>query len=328
MTSITRRGFIQTIGAQAIVLPAWASAAGWGAPPVPDDLPAGTADARGWATSASARHPDKAARREAFARRKVLTAYTDPASPKAERTAAAQRTAQRLGVAFQDIIDAPVPGGVGFGFFFTDAFRTAWGTGTSIRYDIVYPARPGGNVSDYLYLTTTNRSTLGTEALVAFYGQDEPWLFVWDWAVPGFVIMLPLSYLDAYVQAGNGAAAPQTLSIWNSTYNIGGFYYRNAVHLFNRQRGAWDLIWQNDYPSDDATQKAGGGWGPIVETFQPAYMDTRPMGFRRTAFSQADPFGRWSQWNLLKPDQSAVRADNNGFEVRNLNPNFGFMAVS
>jgi hypothetical protein len=286
-------------------------------------------DLRGWAATASAGNPVDPAARAAFAKRKVLTALTRPAAASNDRMLAAQNIARTLSVALQDVIQQPVPGGVGFGFFYTEDFRRSWGTGTSLRFDIVCPERPGGNVSDWLYLTSTNRSTVGVEALVSYHAQDEPQFFIYEWAVPGFVVSVPLASLAPYLAAGKGErSSSRNLSVWNSTYNIGGFYWRNAVYLHNRVRQGWDLIYQNDYASDDATQKSGGGWGPIVETFQPAYSGTQPMGFKRTAFSEADSSGRWSQWALLKPDQSTVRQDNNGFDVRDMNPNFGFTAVS
>jgi hypothetical protein len=41
---------------------------------------------------------------------------------------------------------------------------------------------PGGNVNTWLYLTATNRSGLGVEALVSYDGQNTPHFRVYDWA--------------------------------------------------------------------------------------------------------------------------------------------------
>src|SRR5262245_9978765 len=38
----------------------------------------------------------------------------------------------------------PVPGGVGYGMFYTDAFRVSFSRGTSFYYEIVCPHQPGG----------------------------------------------------------------------------------------------------------------------------------------------------------------------------------------
>jgi hypothetical protein len=39
----------------------------------------------------------------------------------------------------------PVPGGVGYGMFYTSAFRSSFARGTSFFYEIVCPHQPGGN---------------------------------------------------------------------------------------------------------------------------------------------------------------------------------------
>jgi hypothetical protein len=76
----------------------------------------------------------------------------------------------------------PTPGGVGHGMFCTSAFRTAFQTGTGIAWGIVCPSPPGGNVSDWLYLTATNRSSMGVEAFIAYHGQTDITFGVFDWA--------------------------------------------------------------------------------------------------------------------------------------------------
>jgi hypothetical protein len=68
--------------------------------------------------------------------------------------------------------------------------------------------------------------------------------------------------------------------VWNSTWAIGANQYRNQALLYNHARGGWDLVYQYDYAATDAQQKTGwtGSWGPIIETFQPLYLQTNPMG--------------------------------------------------
>ncbi len=65
----------------------------------------------------------------------------------------------------------PIPGGVGYGMFYTNAFRTAFARGTSFYYEIVCPHQPADNVTTWLYLTATNRSQRGVEAFVSYNGQ-------------------------------------------------------------------------------------------------------------------------------------------------------------
>lgn len=75
-----------------------------------------------------------------------------------------------------------MPGGVGYGFYFNSNFVNDFTTGTSITYDIICPTTPGGNVSTFLYLTSTNRAAKGVEALISYKGQDELSFKVFDWA--------------------------------------------------------------------------------------------------------------------------------------------------
>jgi hypothetical protein len=229
---------------------------------------------------------------------------------------------------------APAPGGVGYGVFYNDAYKQAWSTGTATSYDLICPQAPGGNVDTWLYLTTTNRAAYGVEAFVSYYGQDEPLFKIFDWAQAGtnpWQIMLPFSQLGAYLfPPARSGMAPQVLSIKNATFLLGGQFWRNEVHLYNYLRHGWDLIYQYDYWADIWSQKNNwiGSWGPIVETFQPFYTGTNPLGARRTLLTEADENGRWNAWSLLQAPESYVRQDNMGFELRNIAPNFAFVALS
>ena len=54
--------------------------------------------------------------------------------------------------------------------------------------------------------------------------------------------------------------------------------------------------------------------GPrYVETFQPAYLHTQPMGALATQLISADNNGHWGSWALLAASNSNVRTDNVGF---------------
>jgi hypothetical protein len=106
--------------------------------------------------------------------------------------------------------------------------------------------------------------------------------------------------------------------------------YRNQALLYNHVRGGWDLIYQYDSSATDTQQKTGwvGSWSPIVETFQPAYLHTNPMGALGTQLISADNSGSWGAWALLAASNSYVRNDNVGFHVLFLDPNYAFAVDS
>lgn len=123
----------------------------------------------------------------------MLLAHTHPALDIASRDAAVKGLVDLFGTAAQASLNQltqqgvlkttpPVPGGVGYGFFYTDpGFKTAWGHGTSLAFDIVCPTPPGGNVNTWLYLTATNRSGKGVEAFISYNGQNDTHFKVFDW---------------------------------------------------------------------------------------------------------------------------------------------------
>lgn len=80
--------------------------------------------------------------------------------------------------------DMPIPGGVGYGVFYTSSFQSDFTTGTSIFHNIVCPSVAGGDVDNYLYLTSTNRAAKGVEALISYYDQNYLCFKVYDWAQP------------------------------------------------------------------------------------------------------------------------------------------------
>lgn len=305
------------------------------APPMPAFLDTGTvADARGWALNKSAGTPVTEQARAAFLRKKLRTAATQTILGDDQRAQAVGQIIQRLGGTLPSSRGAPAPGGVGYGVFYNDAFKQAWSTGTATSYDLICPQAPGGNVDTWLYLTTTNRAAYGVEAFVSYYGQDEPLFKIFDWAQAAtnpWQITLPFSQLGAYLfPRAQFGTAPQVLSIKNATFLLGGQFWRNEVHLYNYLRHGWDLVYQYDYWADTWSQKNNwiGSWGPIVETFQPFYIGTNPLGARRTLLTEADESGCWNAWSLLQAPESYVRQDNVGFELRNIAPNFAFVALS
>ena len=139
----------------------------------------------------------------------------------------------------------PVPGGVGYGMFYTRAFRRAFTRGTSFRYKIVCPNPPGGNIDTSLYLTATNRAHKGVEAFVAYQGQNDTRFKVFDWArhrprSRRWQVDILFAELTPYL--GSTVAHDcelQTLLVWNSSVEIGTNKWRNEVLLRNLATDQW-----------------------------------------------------------------------------------------
>lgn len=226
----------------------------------------------------------------------------------------------------------PVPGGVGYGMFYTNAFRTSFARGTSFYYEIVCPHQPGGNVNTWLYLTAMNRAQRGVEAFVSYQGQNDTRFKVFDWARSDqWQTNIPFANLTDYLR---GTVAHgwglQVLLVWNSAYEIGPGRWRNEVLLQNRAANRWDLIYRFDYDSTTAEQTTGftGTWGPIVETFQNPYQNTRWLGFLNTMLISRNAQGQWGPWGVLTAAQSTIRNDGQGFSPLFLDPNYSFVVKS
>ena len=220
-------------------------------------------------------------------------------------------------------------GGVGYGFTYDSTFKTNYATGVNISYDIICPTTAGGNNTNYLYLTTTNRAAKGVEAYISYYGQNKLEFVVFDWAQPEgsrWQVHIDYDNLGGYLKtkAIHGVSR-QYLTVQSKTELISGNTWRNAVFL---QKADWsyDLVYSYTYTATLAEQQISGGawWGPIVETFQSRYSNLNVMGFNNTYCTSADSSGTWSSWKLLSTSQATIRNDSLGFNVSFLDPNYGF----
>ena len=271
--------------------------------------------------------------RAAFVRSKLRMALTHPTFDLQTRDFAAAGLVDRLGMPLERVVQQPTPGGVGYGLFYTPAFKTAWGHGTSFSCDFVCPSPPGGNVNTWLYLTATNRAGLGVEAFVAYNGQGTPHFRVFDWArTDHWQTDIPFTSLGNYLTTMSAHGHPYpVLPVWNSTWLISGNnQYRNQALLYNHVRGGWDLVYQYDYTATDAQQKTAwvGSWAPIVETFQSLYVGIQQMGALGTMLISADTAGHWGTWALLAASNAYVRTDHVGFRLVFLDPNYAFTVNS
>ena len=193
------------------------------------------------------------------------------------------------------------PGGTGYGYYFFDT-ALLWSKSTTIDYYILTPSRLGGSSTDWLYLTTTCRAQLGTEALVAYYQEQEASFMVFDWARPDgdrwqIEINLPTSHPEYLTVRPDEFGNPrQMCHARNSTRLLNssaqGRLWENQVRLFNFQLHTWDLVYSYSYQTASATDNfylpgGNGYWGPIVETFG-TYNRINTIGFDRVRFFQDD----------------------------------------
>lgn len=299
-------------------------------------MPTKASDARERLAKITKETPRDRKGEEAFLATKVHLARTHPQLDRAERALAVEELTERIGkaplAALAKKKTPPVPGGVGYGFFYTTAFKPAFYGGTSMYFEIVCPRPPGGNVNTWLYLTGMNRASRGIEAFVSYYAQQEPHFKVFDWArTDHWQIDCPFGALASYLgtDSAHGASYP-VLGVWNSTYQISASDWRNEAWLWNRSANRWDLIYRYDYAATQADETTGwiGSWGPIVETFQTSYNSTSPMGALRTMLISRGSSGSWGSWQLLSAANSYVRTDNVGFYVVFLDPNYALVVDS
>ena len=233
----------------------------------------------------------------------------------------------------EDPADPPPPGGVGFGFYYDPSYKVAWETGSALEVSIVCPTVAGGNVNDWLYLTSTNRTGKGVEALVSYYAQDELSLKVYEWALPAdrWQVDRPYSQLTDYLGSLDiNGVMYQTLHVLNSTYQIGKASWRNEVSLFNSALQDMDIVYSFDYASTIWEQKAAGAgfWAPIVETFQDRYNGTRPLGFADTSLAARFVESGWGAWEALAPSNAYLEKDFESFTISFLNPNDTWIVAS
>jgi hypothetical protein len=305
------------------------------------EAPVRTADARDRFAEITRERPDphRAQAERAFAAGKLHLAHTHPAHDLAERAQVLHDLAQALGPAALDTPaddDPPVPGGVGYGFFYNQGFQTAFDLGTALTWDIICPDAPGGNVTDWLYVTAMNRAALGVEAFVSYHGQDEPRFKIFDWARdPHWQTDMPWSAMGDYLRRREAHGQTyQTLRVWNGTFQVTPGRWRNEVWLANRQSDDYDVIYAYEYAATRDAQNSidappfVGSWGPIVETFQPYYSGTNDLGALATQLQNMGDDGNWSLPALLSPADSYVREDNVGFRPRFIDPNHAFAVYS
>ena len=227
-------------------------------------------------------------------------------------------------------------GDVGFGTIYQTSFRNNFTYGTGIYHAILFPTTPGSSVTNWLYLTSTNRTYLGCEAFIAYYGNNNPSFMVWDWGVPYPGTTYPPSSAIVQLTYSNFASYRHSITVngtsWtcvevlNRTYeyNTASNTWENVVYLFSPSTNAFSLIHSSHYAANLTLQKTAtrGFWGPIIETFQPSFTTTtNTMGFASTNLEVRDASDNWSSTGLLSTSQSTTRNDGVGFSMQFITAN-------
>src|SRR4029077_15888889 len=90
------------------------------------------------------------------------------------------------------------------------------------------------------------------------------------------------------------------LPLRNLTFEVTPNVWVNQVALLDVETNAWDTPYQFQYTAMAMEQHGAwpGSWGPIVETFEPRYQGTNPMGALDTQLSQFSG-GGWGEWTPL-----------------------------
>ncbi len=224
----------------------------------------------------------------------------------------------------------PVPGGVGYGMFYSSSFFHNFSKGSSIAKTIICPNYPGSGLTDTLYLTSTNRTAKGVESLIWYNGNSQPafWIYDWSLATPAFVFGLSYGDLGDYLTVKNIHGKNfQAIEIQNQTYYINSTTWGNIVWLVNQTTSTWEQVYFHTYSATSADQKDShyGSWGPIVETFQSGnYSNVSTIGFSLVYVRGADANNNWTSFQLLDNNNSTVNGPAQGFAVDFLDTNYTF----
>lgn len=192
---------------------------------------------------------------------------------------------------FLRTLQPPMPGDVGYGFWYKDE-ALHWSNLTVIIQSMVIPRRAGGDLYYYLYNTATNRSELGVEAFLSYYSQSDVHFKVFDWARPDhWQTDISYSNLGDYIRSevNPDGVWRQFIKVVNATRIEGGpNQWSNEVYLYNQFYYCWDWVYQYSYTTSDPTENTFepgdffGSWGPIFETFQDHDGSNNPIGWDDT----------------------------------------------
>ena len=156
-------------------------------------------------------------------------------------------------------IYSPVPGGVGYGAYFTSSFQQGFTTGTTLFYNIICPSKAGGDVNNYLYLTSTNRAAKGVEAFISYYKQNNPYFKIYDWArqeSARWQVSMSYSDLSDYLTLKTiKGVYRQCITVQNRTVKSSSTQWKNVVWLKNYRTNSYDQIYTYTYTATLSDQR-------------------------------------------------------------------------
>jgi len=178
------------------------------------------------------------------------------------------------------------------GFWYRDD-RLKFTDSTAIRQVIVFPDKVAGGSTYFLYLTATNRSERGVESHIAYYSQESPEFYIFDWSQKNqqgdlgkLSCRFTLADLRKFVfpQHVQGFIL-NAIHLVNETRFVGGDNWNNRVHLAVYTNGMpdhFETVYSATYPLADKKlqqPQSNGNWGPEVETMRTFCERVNPMGF-------------------------------------------------
>jgi cellulase/cellobiase CelA1 len=245
---------------------------------------------RGPAGSGCAELRDRRAEFSASARKNVLP--PNLRQQRAKRSAASARRTSEAST-------APVPGGLGAGVAFKAGSLRAANSATLYTKMIVYPDGLG-NLPDWLYTTSTNRTEKTVEVVGGYLTADTHWIGVFDWSCaedapceggqtsPSWIWVQQFRDEPCHFAQRPDASGVMhdTMYYANTTTSSGGTW-SNRVSFWNYCSSAWDLVYSHDFGGterDCSLDNSCGWWGPIIENFFPLDGPTSlpELGFSET----------------------------------------------
>lgn len=224
-----------------------------------------------------------------------------PTPPDLQRQREAHQHGRRLVAKSSQIhvSDSPVPGGLGAGVSYqTGALKTLH-SATLYTHMVVYPEGLG-QLPDWLYTTSTNRTEKGVE-VVGMYVNGPGGIGVFDWSCsvedpcsngstsPSWIWSRNLSSEPCQIaRLPDGRGIEQESIYYANSTRLVGETWTNEVTFWNYCTNSWDQVYSHNYrgsQKDCSYDSSCGWWGPIVENFFPLD-DTTPLpelGFFETS---------------------------------------------
>lgn len=217
---------------------------------------------------------------------------------RAKRSRAPSVTARRSSTSTTSTTP-PVPGGLGAGLAFKTGSLRAASSATLYTKMIVYPDGIG-NLPDWLYTTSTNRTEKTVEVVGGYLGADTHWIGIFDWScasdapceggqtTPSWIWVQQFRDEPCHFsQQPDGAGVPHDTMYYANATDVSGGTWSNRVSFWNSCTNAWDLVYSHSFGGtqrDCSIDNGCGWWGPIIENFFPLDGSTPipELGFSET----------------------------------------------